>query len=394
MPSHASEQAVREYFAAIADGPSAQERFYAADGTAVIHGQTAELDKPGVVAYFAELHEAVPDLRMEVLDVTGEDPVAVRWRLTGTFAGPGSLNGLAPTGARIEITGADVLRLRDGLVVRNDAYPDGMGLARQLGVLPPLGSPLEQRMFRLANLRRPRLGEPAPIADGVWALHGSGDLGLGDFAVYFVRDGDGVLMFDAGIRQMTRSAAAAAASLGGLTRIVLGHGHTDHRGTAPALGVPVYCHPDEVADAQGSGGRRYWDPGLRFLPHPIREVHRYLLHPRADGGPVTITGTVDEDDDVAGFRVVHLPGHAPGLIALWRESDRVALCSDAFYLTDMWGKPSEPHIPLDGYNLDTEQARASLRKLAALEPRIACPGHLGPLEGEDLRDVLTQAADR
>jgi glyoxylase-like metal-dependent hydrolase (beta-lactamase superfamily II) len=193
---------------------------------------------------------------------------------------------------------------------------------------------------------------------------------------------------------MTRSAAAAAASLGGLTRIVLGHGHTDHRGMAPALGVPVYCHPDEVADAQGSGGRRYWDPGLRFLPHPIREVHRYLLHPRADGGPVTITGTVDADDDVAGFRVVHLPGHAPGLIALWRESDRVALCSDAFYLTDMWGKPSEPHIPLDGYNLDTEQARASLRKLAALEPRIACPGHLGPLEGEDLRDVLTQAADR
>jgi glyoxylase-like metal-dependent hydrolase (beta-lactamase superfamily II) len=243
----------------------------------------------------------------------------------------------------------------------------------------------------MANMRAPKLGEPAPIAEGVWRLSGKGDLGLGDFAVFFVRDGDGVLMFDAGIKRMTTTIAAAAARLGGLTRIVLGHGHTDHRGSAPGLGVPVLCHPDEVADAEGSGGRRYWDPDLAFLPHPIREVHKYLLHPRADGGPVSIGGTVEEGDDVAGFRVVHLPGHAPGLIALWRESDRVALCSDAFYVTDMWGKPSPPHLPLDGYNWDSAQAAVSLARLAALDPVIACPGHLGPLR-EDVRGQLERAA--
>jgi len=32
---------------------------------------------------------------------------------------------------------------------------------------------------------------------------------------------------------------------------------------------------------------------------------------------------VQEGDDVAGFEVVHLPGHAPWLIGLWRASDRV-----------------------------------------------------------------------
>jgi glyoxylase-like metal-dependent hydrolase (beta-lactamase superfamily II) len=37
----------------------------------------------------------------------------------------------------------------------------------------------------------------------------------------------------------------AATPLGGLTRVVLGHGHVDHRGAAPRLGVPVLCHPDE-----------------------------------------------------------------------------------------------------------------------------------------------------
>ena len=44
---------------------------------------------------------------------------------------------------------------------------------------------------------------------------------------------------------------------------------------------------------------------------------------------MTIDGTVEEGEDVSGFRVVHLPGHAPGQIALFRERDGVALTSDA-----------------------------------------------------------------
>ena len=47
-----------------------------------------------------------------------------------------------------------------------------------------------------------------------------------------------------------------------------------------------------------------------------------------------IAGTVKEGDEIAGFKVIHLPGHAPGLIGLWRESDRLALISDCFYTLD------------------------------------------------------------
>jgi hydroxyacylglutathione hydrolase len=172
---------------------------------------------------------------------------------------------------------------------------------------------------------------------------------------------------------------------------VLGHGHTDHRGTAPSFDVPVLCHPDEVVDAEGSGGWRYWDPELRHLRFPLRQAHK-LLHRKAwDGGPVKISDTVTEDDDVAGFRVVHIPGHAPGQIALWREADRVALTTDAFYTIDMWGRDTEAQVPLAGYNLDHEQARASLRKLAALEPAVCHPGHAKPISG-DVRAQLERAA--
>ena len=86
-----------------------------------------------------------------------------------------------------------------------------------------------------------------------------------------------------------------------------------------------------------------------------------------------IAGTVAEGDEVAGFEVLHFPGHAPGLIGLWRESDRVALVSDVVYLVDSARlKPlpeGEASVPHPAWAWDHEQAKESVRKLAALEPR-------------------------
>src|SRR5439155_9125011 len=102
---------------------------------------------------------------------------------------------------------------------------------------------------------------------------------------------------------------------------------------------------------------------------------------------------VDEGDEIAGFRVIGLPGHAPGQIGLWRESDRLALVSDCFYMLDpQTGKPSPPRLPHRAFNHDGEQARASIRKLAALDPAVVAPGHLGPLT-RDVRAQLERAAD-
>jgi len=207
--------------------------------------------------------------------------------------------------------------------------------------------------------------------------------------VYLVRDGEGVLLYDAGARTMTRSVAMAAASLGGLTRVLLGHGHADHRGVAPGLGVPVHCHPAERADAEGDGGEHYFDfsklnpAGRVLMPRLLRSW---------DGGPVSIAGTVEEGDEVAGFSVVHLPGHAPGLIGLWRESDRLALVSDCIYTVDpQTGRKGHARVPHRAFNLDTEQARASILKLAALEPAAAWAGHADPVIG-DVREALERAA--
>jgi glyoxylase-like metal-dependent hydrolase (beta-lactamase superfamily II) len=101
---------------------------------------------------------------------------------------------------------------------------------------------------------------------------------------------------------------------------------------------------------------------------------------------------VDEGEDVSGFRVIHLPGHAPGLIALLRERDGVALTSDAFYtLNDQTGLRSAPRLPHPAFHHDREQAAASLRKLAALAPSAAWPGHAEPVTG-DVAAQLERAA--
>ena len=239
------------------------------------------------------------------------------------------------------------------------------------------------------RLRRLACAEPERVADGVWLLRGGL---LRAMNVYLVEEPGGVTVFDAGEKGMAGAIAAAARRFGGITRVVLGHGDTDHRGSAPALRAhaDVVCHPDAVEHAQGSGGRDYWR--MDELPLDVRLLHGFSHRFVWDGGPVHVDGTVEEGETVAGFEVVHLPGHAPGLIGLWRDRDRVALVSDCFYMTDMHGRPQPPAVPLDAYNFDTEQAKRSIAKLAALRPEVVLPGHRGPLTGPDVVAQLEAAA--
>jgi hydroxyacylglutathione hydrolase len=395
ITGNSAESVARRYFDALnAHDLEAAVALWAEGGRDNVRGQVDVTAPDGVRAFIGELLEAVPDARFELLSTTTQDDrCAVQWRVTGTFAGPGSLGGIEPTGHVLAMEGIDLLTVRDGLVQANDAFPDSISLPRQIGMMPPPGSTADQRLMSAFNAKtrlgaRLTGGEARLVAERVWVVQGQ----PGRCNVYLIEEDGGVTLFDAGARTMTRAVASAGAKLGGIRRVVLGHGHTDHRGTAPALGVPVLCHPAEVEDAEGSGGWRYWPADLAGVPPVAKQVQRLLHRYAWDGGPVKIAGTVSEGDELAGFRVVDLPGHAPGQIGLWRESDRLALCSDCFYTIDMWGRDCEPQLPFATYNYDTEQARASVRKLAALEPAAAWPGHAKPATG-DVRAQLERAAD-
>jgi glyoxylase-like metal-dependent hydrolase (beta-lactamase superfamily II)/ketosteroid isomerase-like protein len=397
-----TEAVARRYFDAIAARDiDTAVALWAPGGRENVRGQVDVRAPEGVREFIGGLMGAMPDMQMEVLETTTEgERCAVHWQILGTFAGPEPMSGVQATGHPVQLEGVDVLTVRDGLVQANDAFPDGLSFARQIGLMPPQGSSGEQRLMGAFNMKTRITNIPARdaelVAEGVWVVQGQ----PGRCNVYLIEDESvgGITLFDAGARTMVRAVASAGAKLGGIKRVVLGHGHTDHRGTAPALGVPVLCHPDEVQDAEGSGGFRYWPKDLATLPTPQRQIHRAMHRMAWDGGPVKISGTVSEGDEVAGFKVIHLPGHAPGQIGLWRESDRLALVSDCFYTLEMWGRSCDPHVPEATYNYNTEQAKASIRKLAEMEPAAAWPGHAKPVtssgaHGGDVRSKLLKAAE-
>jgi len=394
----ATEQVALAYFEALADlDLEAAVALWEPGGREHVHGQVDTVAPEGVRTFLGGIFASFPDFRFTVEGTTTQDDrCAVRWSATATFAGPAPFQGVEPTGASIAIEGIDQVTVRDGRIVANEAYLDGATLMRQLGVLPPDGSKTQTRMTAAFNTktriaRKLGGGDVEDVADGVWLLRG-GVPGR-TMNVYFVRDteaSEGVVQFDAGVHSMVNDVRRAGVALGGINRVVLGHGHPDHRGTAPYVDAHVFCHPDEKADAEGDGGMHYFH--YETL-NPVGKLLLPRLLPQWDGGPVQIAGTVNEGDPIAAdFRVVHLPGHAPGLIGLYRESDGVALVSDCFYTLDpqtgLKGKARVPHV---AFNLDTEQAKASIAKLAALSPTAAWAGHADPLVG-DVRGTLEQVA--
>jgi glyoxylase-like metal-dependent hydrolase (beta-lactamase superfamily II)/predicted ester cyclase len=388
-------EVAKRYFAALNEHDlDAAVACWAPGGVDRIVGQQEFTAPDGIRAYFAELFEAFPDFSIEVIDLTtARNRTAVRWRATATFAGPGKFQGFEPTGARGTVEGCDVMVVADDLIQNNAGHYDSTALAQQLGLLPPPGSPAEARFTRLANVRtrmhtRMHHAEPERIADGVWIVRGG--FPVKTMNVYLLEDDGGVTVFDAGISDMTGSVAAACARLGGARRVVLGHADADHRGAAPGLGAPVYCHEAEVKAAESDDAFRPY-----FDLQKLNVVGRFLLArllPVWDGGAVEVAGTVKEGDAVAGFKVVDLPGHAPGLIGLYRESDRLALVSDCFYtLNPQTGIKGAARVPHPAFDIDVEQARASIRKLAEMEPSAAWAGHADPVTG-DVRGELERAA--
>ena len=73
------------------------------------------------------------------------------------------------------------------------------------------------------------------------------------------------------------------------------------------------------------------------------------------------------------------PGHSPGLISLWREFDRVLLCSDVLFNRDLKTQLNRLREPPKVFTLDPARARESAHKVAALEPAVVCFGHGPPL---------------
>ena len=101
------------------------------------------------------------------------------------------------------------------------------------------------------------------------------------------------------------------------------HAHPDHFGSSRAictkLNLPLWAGALDAPSVQS--GRPVTGPGRLS-----RLLGKYKMAPGR-----TVDRLLKEGDEVAGFTVLDVPGHTPGHIALWRESDRVLICGDVFF---------------------------------------------------------------
>jgi glyoxylase-like metal-dependent hydrolase (beta-lactamase superfamily II) len=97
---------------------------------------------------------------------------------------------------------------------------------------------------------------------------------------------------------------------------------------------------------------------------------------------------------MSGWRWIHTPGHTPGHVSLWRETDRTLIVGDAFITTNqesatavLTQKP-EMHGPPMYFTPDWDSARQSVEKLASLEPELVITGHGRAMQGQEMRLAL------
>lgn len=107
--------------------------------------------KSAIRGFFGELIGAFPDFDIDVVHMVGDDQHAViQWHATGTFTGT-PFQGVHATGRRVDLRGCDVMRFEDGKLTHNTIYYDGLGFARQVGLLPREGSAADKAMTAAFN---------------------------------------------------------------------------------------------------------------------------------------------------------------------------------------------------------------------------------------------------
>jgi glyoxylase-like metal-dependent hydrolase (beta-lactamase superfamily II) len=195
-------------------------------------------------------------------------------------------------------------------------------------------------------------------------------------AVFLVRHPGGLLLVDAGFPGWQYAVLTAAESLpkpNRITHVVLTHAHADHIGGASEIaritGAEVLCSEAERPFIEE--GRPLGGAARGFLARVVLAVHERLAQRRVVRPGVD--RTLSDGDRICGLRVLAVPGHTPGQIALVHEADRVVLCADALFHVD--GRIG--HDPVPGLTMDADAANRSLARIAGLGVVDVAPSH-GP----------------
>jgi len=216
------------------------------------------------------------------------------------------------------------------------------------------------------------------IVSGVYGI------GMGYVNAFLIAGDDGLTLVDSGLPRKKDRILSAVAGTGrqpaDLKHILITHHHIDHMGSLgdlmEATGAKSYVHPLDSPIVRGDRPQ----PG----PNPASLLGKFAGPLLARFGPAPTTAPVDvevaDGEEMAiagGIRALHTPGHTPGHLAFLLARDGGVL-----FAGDAAANVFRLGMPIGMFTADRQQAKESVRKLAALEFEVACFGHGRALKGE------------
>ncbi|PWG82041.1 MBL fold metallo-hydrolase [Pararcticibacter amylolyticus] len=242
------------------------------------------------------------------------------------------------------------------------------------------------------------------VAPGVWGMR------IVFVNVYLIAAGDegsnNFILVDAGLKGSGNKIVRMAEDIFGPgakpVAIVLTHGHFDHVGSLEELltvwNTPVYSHYLELPYLKGISSYPPPDP---MVGGGLMSMMSWMFpkRPKDLGKRIHRLGTDDAVPGLPEWRFIHVPGHSPGQIALFREADRTLIAADAFVTTKQESafsvitQKKQLSGPPKYFTIDWNAAGKSVATLSALEPETAATGHGYPVYGEELRSGLKHLAE-
>ena len=193
---------------------------------------------------------------------------------------------------------------------------------------------------------------------------------------YLISSGPEMVLVDAGMRGSSKIVEKYLKEMGknlsDIKYIFITHADIDHVGSAAEMkkmtGAKLVIHQAETGVLSGKiRGKHVKGPlGLLFK----------LLAPVVRFQPVEPDIVIKENTELAGFKVIHTPGHTVGSICLFQPG-KVLFAGDALR-SDRSGNPK---LPSKMMTADIVQAKVSVALIAGLEFDTLLCGHGAPVKG-------------
>lgn len=212
---------------------------------------------------------------------------------------------------------------------------------------------------------------------------------LGSAPAFLLASEDGFTLIDTGMPNRSKALIAeieaTGQALSDLKQIVLTHCHADHTGNVMELtrraNARVIAHEAEVPyllRQKALPASSWFQKALRSISDAVFSVQiERVDEPVRDG---------DTIDALGGLRVLHVPGHTPGSMALYQPERRIMFFGDLLF------HGRKLTIAPKIFNVDTANVLEAARKLAGYDIDIACFGHGEPYTeraGERIQAAFT-----